>query len=269
MQNLFPQAISGILIDITSISEPKVSVSNCHTSKNNPEKAKISMKKPDKPKLIFSEQARSQKPKLSAGIERKHQPKQLTEPEVKVRSHTAESGYGADPGVEHLKECADEVSGFVLTFNTELINRLSVIDKNIVEYGKLLNDSQPGSTGKILVRWWKTGARGRAGGTTPVFMVLYRNRAGLLSGKLLDKKNITKKAKSVSTFAINHAPTVEILATLANLFEMRAKIFDDLGKFKRVLSAMKSKESNLSYIAARSSSLAKQITENLQCAGRF
>jgi hypothetical protein len=50
---------------------------------------------------------------------------------------------------------------------------------------------------------------------------------------------------------------------------MRAKIFDDLGKFKRVLSAMKSKESNLSYIAARSSSLAKQITENLQCAGRF
>jgi len=77
MQNLFPQAISGMLIDITSISEPKVSVSNCHTSKNNPQQAKTSMKKPDKPKLIFSEQARSQKPKLSAGIERKSQSKQL------------------------------------------------------------------------------------------------------------------------------------------------------------------------------------------------
>src|SRR5450759_4806848 len=111
------------------------------------------MKKPDKPKLIFSEQARSQKPKLIAGMEHKAQPKQLTKPEAKVRNHTAESGYGADPGVEHLKECADEVSGFVLTFNAELINRLSVIDKNIVEYGKLLNDSQPGSKGKIPVSY--------------------------------------------------------------------------------------------------------------------
>ena len=72
-----------------------------------------------------------------------------------------------------------------------------------------------------------------------------------------------RKAKLSHNFAINHAPTVEILATLANLFEMRTKIFNEIGKCKRVLSAMKAKESNLSYIAARSPSLAKQITENL------
>src|SRR5450756_1602082 len=118
-----------------------------------------------------------------------------------------------------------------------------------------------------MIRRPPRSTQSRSSAASDVYKRQNRNRAGLLSGKLLGKKNITKKAKSVSTFAINHAPTVEILATLANLFEMRAKIFDDLGKFKRVLSAMKSKESNLSYIAARSSSLAKQITENLQCAG--
>jgi len=221
------------------------------------------MKKPDKSKLIYSDQARSQRPKSGTVTEQEAQPRQSVQPEAQARIHTAESGYGADPGREHGKECADEISGFVLTFNAELINRLSAIDRNIIEYGKLLNDSQPGAAGKILVRWWKTGSRGRIGGTTPVFMVLYRNRVGRLSGKLLDKKNIMRKAKSSHNFAINHAPTVEILATLANLFEMRAKIFNEIGKCKRVLSAMKTKESNLSYIAARSPSLAKQITENL------
>jgi hypothetical protein len=226
------------------------------------------MRKIDKSKLIFSEQAQSPKPKAkSAGIERVEHPQQLEEPEA--RSHTAESGYGADPGAEHWKQCADEVGGFVLTFNAELINRLKVIDKNIIEYGKLLNDSQPNTSGKILVRWWKMGARGRAGGTTPVFMVYSRNRAGRLSGAMLDKKNITKKAKSSHHFAINHEPTVEILATLANLFEMRAKIFDDLGRLKRVLSAMKAKESNLSYIAAQSQSLKTKLADNLRAAGQF
>ena len=252
------------------------------------------MAKPDQSKRFSSKQAGSQKPKRDRGqrevqssqlVEpkagsRKPKPecvpgqreallKQLVEPEAKARSHTAESGYGADPGVDHWKESADEVGGFILAFNAELINRLSAIDKNIVEYGKMLNDSQPGISGKILVRWWKTGARGRAGGTTPVFMVLSRNRVGRLSGKLLDKKNITKKAKSVGNFAINHEPTVEILATLANLFEMRAKIFGELGKYKRVLSAMKSKDGNLIYIAARSQSLAEQIAENMRKASPF
>ena len=222
------------------------------------------MKKPDKSKLIYGEQARSQKPNSkSAGSEQEAQPKQPVEPEAKARRHTAESGYGADPGVEHWKECADEVSGFILMFNAELINCLSAIDRSIVEYGKLLNNSQPNTHGKILVRWWKTGTRGRAGGTTPVFMMLYRNRSNRLSGKLMDKKNITKKAYSKNSFAINHGPTVEILATLANLFEMRAKIFNELGKYKRVRSAMRAKDSNLCYIAARSPILEKQITENL------
>jgi hypothetical protein len=40
MQNLFSQAIGGMLIDITSISEPKVSVSNCHTQKTTRKKPK-------------------------------------------------------------------------------------------------------------------------------------------------------------------------------------------------------------------------------------
>jgi hypothetical protein len=226
------------------------------------------MRKLDKSKLIFSEQARSPKPKAkSAGIERVEPPQQLAEPEA--RSHTAESGYGADPGAEHWTQCADEVGGFVLMFNAELINRLVVIDRNIVEYGKLLNDSQPNTSGKILVRWWKTGARGRVGGTTPVFMVYSRNRAGRLSGALLDRKNITKKAKSSHNFAINHKPTIVILKTLANLFEMRAKIFDDLGRLKRVLSAMKAKEGNLTNIAAISLKLKKQLADNLRAAGQF
>lgn len=227
------------------------------------------MRKLDKSKLIFSEQARSQKPKPSAGVEQEAQPEQLAEPEAKARSHTAESGYGADPGAEHWKECADEVGGFIMAFNAELISRLEAIDKSIVEYGKLLNDSQPGISGKILVRWWKIGARGRAGGTTPVFMVLSRNRVNRLSGKFLSKKNITKKAKSSGSFAINHEPTIEILATLANLFEMRAKIFNELGKYKRVLSAMKAKDSNLLFIAAKSQSLAEQIAENMRNAVPF
>lgn len=227
------------------------------------------MRKPDNSKRFFSEQARSQKPKPSAGVERESQPGRLVEPEAKARSHTAESGYGADPGAEHWKECADEIGGFILTFNAELINRLAAIDKCIVEYGKLLNDSQPGISGKILVRWWKIGARGRAGGTTPVFMVLRRNRVDRLSGKLLSKKNITKKAKSSGSFAVNHEPTIEILATLANLFEMRAKIFNELGKYKRVLSAMKVKDSNLLFISAKSPSLAKQIAENMRNAVPF
>lgn len=221
------------------------------------------MAKPDKSKLIFSDPAQSQKPKPGGGVERPAQPERLPDPEAKARSHTAESGYGADPGAEHWKDCADEVGGFVLKFNAELMNRLVAIDRNIVEYGKLLNDSQPGAAGKILVRWWKTGARGRAGGTTPVFMVMSRNRAGRLSGKRLDQKNITKKAKSSHNFAINHEQTVEILATLANLFEMRAKIFSDIGRLKRVLSAMKAKDGNLSYISARSQILGRQISENL------
>lgn len=236
------------------------------------------MHKQDSSRLLFTES--SQKPKAQAGSQnqtgrvppkaRSQMPKANTvlqdcgsEPEAEARSHTAESGYGADPGEGHWRVCAEEVDGFVSMFNAELKKRLSDIDRNIVEYGKLLNDSQPGASGKILVRWWKMGARGRAGRTTPVFMVLNRNRAGRLSGKLLDKKNITKKAKSRSSFAINHGPTKEILATLANLFEMRSKIFDDLGRLKRVLSAMKLKESNLSYIAARSPILAKQLSENL------
>ena len=227
------------------------------------------MRNPDKSRLIFREQAGSQKPKPIAVNERAAQPEQLAEPAAQARSHTAESGYGADPGVEHWKNCADEISGFVLTFNAELINRLSVIDRNIIEYGKLLNNSQPNTGGKIVIRWWKKGGRGRAGWTTPVFMVLTRNKVGRLSGKFMDKKNITKKANSRNSFAINHAPTIEILATLANLFEMRSKIFNDLGKFKRILSAMKVKESNLNYIAARSPSLEKQITENLRGAGYF
>ncbi|MDD5056590.1 MAG: hypothetical protein PHQ60_02355 [Sideroxydans sp.] len=221
------------------------------------------MKKPDETKLIFSEKKRSQKPKPGTANEPVAKPQQVVEPETKARVHTAESGYGADPGVEHWKSCADEVSGFVLVFNDELINRLREIDKNIVKYGKLLNDSQPGSSGKILVRWWKVGARGRAGGSTPVFMVLYRNRAGKLSGKRIEKKNITKKARSTSTFSINYELTKEILATLANLYEMREKLFFELGRFKRVSSALKAKESNIHYIAARSAALSKQISKNL------
>jgi hypothetical protein len=226
------------------------------------------MRKIEKSKIIFSEQARSPKPKAKSAVyEQAAQPEQVEEPEAKARSHTAESGYGADPGLEHWKECADEVGGFVLAFNSELINRLAAIDRSIVEYGKLLNDSQPGASGKILVRWWKTGARGRAGGTTPVFMVLSRNRAGRLSGKLLDKKNITMKAKSSHNFSINHKPTKVILATLANLFEMRAKIFFELGRLKRVLSAIKVKDKNLLNIKAISPNLAKQISDNLRDAG--
>jgi hypothetical protein len=144
-----------------------------------------------------------------------------------------QNGTTSHPGTDHFNARREEALQIGALLDE--VGHVSMsIDEKLALLGELLNQSQPPAAGKIGLRWWS-----RRGGRMPVMVEWKRGRNGRLWPDPIDgTKWLTRMAKSRSTFAINHAQTVELLELAVKLLKMRHSLNDGLHRIKKTLQAL-------------------------------
>ena len=143
---------------------------------------------------------------------------------VKLKHDPAE-GRSSKKAFEIDAEMIDEMRRTV----TRVEQMLFLNHKMIERIGELLNISQPPMSGKIEVRWWKSGPIGASPTVT-----IWDEEKG--SPVLIPPARLKLRASRRASFQRNYAETQILLGILEELMEKRAALIKYNGEYKRLVN---------------------------------
>jgi hypothetical protein len=113
-------------------------------------------------------------------------------------------------------------------FGRSAVETIKIIDETLVQIADSLRRGQPAYKGKLGIVWNEDNSRYKR----PVVVSYVYNKAGLPRSRKVKQSHLVKKAKTKSSFLINHAEVRQLLKLTQELLKIRAEINRRMGYFE-------------------------------------